>query len=144
MKEETGVVIKTEGIKATVAVASNSACDGCTAGGACTMSDNGAEIDAINQIQAGVGQTVKIAMKPYTYLKGTILVYGLPLFLFISASIGGKIIGDKYFSQMNTDVISAISGFSFFAISVLIIKIWSGKLEKKVEYQPVIEKILSS
>lgn len=144
MTEETGIVKKVDGIMAMVAVQKKDACDGCSAKDACSStSDEEAVLEAINAAKAEVGQTVRISMKPMTYFKGTMLVYGMPLVLFLAGTITGQKIGEEYFIETSSELIAAITGFAALFISLLIIKIWSGKTESRKGSQPVIEEILN-
>ncbi len=144
MNEETGIVTKVEGIMAMVAVQKKDACDACSAKDACTSTnEEEAVLEAINAAKAKVGQTVKISMKPLTYLKGTMLVYGLPLVMFLAGAIAGQKIGEEYFRETSSDLVAAATGFAALFLSLLIIKIWSGKTESKKGNQPIIEEILN-
>ena len=127
---------------AKVLVQTKSACDGCNAGGACTSTQEGMEIEALNSVHAEVGQKVKVLMAPRQYLKGSMLVYGVPLVAFIAGAIFGKHIGDEYFTEMNSELVAALSGFAALMLSLIIVKIGSRKIESNTEYQPVIEKIV--
>jgi sigma-E factor negative regulatory protein RseC len=143
MIEEVGTVTKVEGIMASVAVSKKSSCDGCTAGGACKTTPEGVEIEAVNTIHAREGQTVRISMKPYTYIKGAMLIYGIPVVLLITGAIIGKNIGEEYVPAVNSDLVAAVMGFSFLFLSLIGIKIWSRNINTKTEYKPVIEEILN-
>ncbi len=143
MTEETGIVKEIDGIMAKVAVQKKDACDGCSAQDACSSSnDEEAVLEAINAAKAEVGQTVKISMKPMTYLKGTMLVYGMPLVLFLAGAVAGQKIGEEYFRETSSELVAAVTGFAALFISLLIIKVWSGKTESRKGSQPVIEKII--
>ncbi len=142
MIEEIGVVTKTDGILAKVVVQKRGICDGCAVKGACTSTEEGMEIEALNPIRAKKGQTVQVSVKPQTYLKGSIMVYGMPLVIFIAGAILGKNIGEEYFKKANSDLVAAILGFAALIISLLGIRIWAKKTETKTEYKPVIEKIV--
>lgn len=138
--EEIGIVRRIDGPRAFVVVERKSACDSCRAG--CKVTDGGAEIEAINEAKAAVGQTVRVAMKPYLYLKGSLLVYGLPALSLILGAIAGKEYLSGSFPGVEPDIISAVTGFGAFLLSFVIVKLWSGKAEKKAAYQPVIVDIL--
>ncbi len=142
MIDETGVVTKTEGITAKILVQKKSSCENCGVASACKSSDNGMEIEALNPVQAKVGQTVKVSIKPQTYLKGTMLVYGIPLVALIAGAILGKNIGEIYFKGVNSDSIAALLGFAALIITFLVIYAWSKKAETKTEHKPVIEEIM--
>jgi len=142
MIEETGVVVKTEGITATVRVQRRGTCEGCAARGVCEPSEEGMEIEALNPVQAQVGQTVEVSITPQSYLKSAIYIYGLPLVALIAGAIIGKNIGDAYIKGINSDIIAAILGFGGFFITFLFIRAWSKKAETRSEYKPIIEKII--
>lgn len=142
MVEETGIVTKIEGNMAKVLVQKKSACDGCSIQGACQSTSEGMEIEALNAAHAREGQRVKILLTPRDYLKGTMIVYGLPLVLFITGAIIGKNIGEEYFKEINSDLVAAIAGFIALALSLAGVRIWSKKMESKTEYNPVIEEII--
>ena len=143
MIEEIGIVVKTEGETARVTVQKRGACEGCTAKGACESTSGGMEIVALNPVNAKEGQTVKVLLQAGTYLKGSMIVYGLPLVLFITGAIVGKNIGEAYFLNTNSDFVAAIFGFASLVASLAAVKIWSGKLESKTESKPFIGEIIS-
>lgn len=142
MIEEIGIVTKVEDVTAKVAVQKRGTCEGCAASGVCETTDGGMEIEALNQVQAKVGQTVRVSMKPQAYLKGAIFVYGIPLVSFIAGIIAGKNLGEAYFQRINSDIVSFFVGFAAFMISFLAARAWSKKAETNVEYKPVIDEIL--
>lgn len=138
--DEIGVVKSLHDPLATVVVDKKSACDQCSMG--CKISGEGAEIEALNVAKATVGQTVKIHMRPYSYMKGSLLVYGVPALLLIIGAIVGRELLGRYITGIDKDLLSAIAGFSACFIGFIIVKIVSSRMEKKVEYKPVIEEIL--
>lgn len=140
--EETGLVIKIEGNKAFVAVEKSSACEGCPAGSICKPSDEGSIIEAINEAQANIGDRVTVSFKAFSYLKGSIIVYGIPAISLIAGAIIGKEVL-KEAVNLDPDLLSAIGGLGALGISFLAVKFFSKKLEKKKEYIPVVERILS-
>ena len=140
--EEVGVVIKTDGITAKVVVQKKGACDGCAGKGACKSTDDGMEIDALNNVNAQPGQTVRVSLGAYTYLKSSMIAYAMPLAFFIAGAILGKNAGAKYFTNLNSDLVAAIAGFAALAISILFIKMFSSRAESKEEYRPYIEEIV--
>lgn len=137
--EEIGIVKVTDGVFATVSVEKKSACEQCKAG--CNVTDSGAEIEAVNRANARVGQRVRVEFRSYSYLKGSILAYGLPALALIAGAVAGKEFFSSFF-QMDPDIVSAISGFGAFILTFVIVKLWSMRIEKKIEYKPVIEEIL--
>ena len=139
--EEVGIVKNIDGLTATVSIPRKSACEGCSFS-ACKAGEEGMLIEALNPLNAGVGQKVKISMKPYTYLKGSLIVYGIPALALVGGAVLGKEVFSRYLVRMDPDILSAITGFIAFALSFLFIKIWSANAAKKQELKPVIEEIL--
>ncbi|MFN3740279.1 MAG: SoxR reducing system RseC family protein [Thermodesulfovibrionales bacterium] len=140
--EETGLVIKIEGNKAFVAVEKKSVCEGCPASSLCKPGDEGSIIEAINEAGAKIGDRVSVSLKAFSYLKGSIIVYGIPTICLIAGAIIGKELL-KNLIALDPDLLSAIGGLGAFGISFLIVKLLSKKMEKKKEYIPVVERILS-
>ena len=143
MIEETGTVIKVEGITARVKVQKRGSCEGCAATGACDPSEGGMEIEALNPVHAKAGQTVKVSITAQSYLKGTMLIYGLPLIGLVAGAITGKVISEEYFKGFDSDASAALIGFTAFIITFLFVRVWSKKAETRKDYKPVIEEILN-
>lgn len=141
MIEEIGVVKSVEGVLAKVDVPKKSACEGCTAG-TCKPDEQCMEIEALNRAGAKVGQRVKITVKSITYMKGTMLVYGLPAIFLVLGAVVGKELVSKFVPGVDPDILSALFGFGACAISFVIVKILSDVAGKNIESKPVIEKIL--
>jgi sigma-E factor negative regulatory protein RseC len=139
--EEIGVIKSIEGMIAKVSVPRKSACEGCTLG-TCNPGEQSMEIEALNAVDARVGQKVRVAMKTYSYLKGSIVVYGVPAIVLVTGAVLGKEVLSHYFNEFDPDIISAIFGFGAFIISFIYIKFWSNRVGKKLELKPVIEEIL--
>lgn len=142
MIEEIGIVKSVEGMTAVVSVPRKSACEGCTMG-TCNPDDKGMEIEAWNEAGARVGQKVKVAIKSYVYMKGTIVVYGMPAVGLVVGAVVGKELMSRIFPAADPDVLSAIFGFGAFILSFIIVKIWIGRAGNKAESRPVVEEILN-
>ena len=142
--DEIGVVVKAEGRFAKVSVPKKAGiCEQCTMG-TCHVTEGGSELDALNKANAKEGQRVRVSIKPYTYVKGSFIVYGIPVICLMAGAVLGKefLTGYGPFTGMDPEIVSAIAGFSAFFVSFLLIKLWSMKAEKKLEFKPVIEEIL--
>ena len=135
------MIMSIDGLTAKVTVPRKSACEGCTAG-TCKPGEQYMEIEALNPIKAKVGQTVRVVMKPYSYLKGAVIVYGIPAIALVIGAILGKEFFSTYFTGVDPDVVSAFFGFGAFIVFFLLIKFWSTRFEKKEDLKPVIEEIL--
>jgi len=140
--EEIGVVKSTEGMHAVVEVRRKSACEHCTLG-TCQFTDDAAEIEAVNKAGAEVGQKVRLVLVPYTYLKGSMLIYGLPALAMIIGAVLGKEVLSGYITGVDADGVSAMTAFALCALSFVFVKIWSGRKPKgKEQKKPVIEEII--
>ena len=111
--EEIGGSKSTTGAFAKVSVPKKSVCEGCTAG-TCKPDEQSMEIDAVNKAGAKAGQRVRVVIKSYTYLKGSILVYGIPAIALIAGAVLGKEVFSSQFKDTDPDIVSAISGFGLF------------------------------
>lgn len=139
--EEIGFVRSVEGVTATVSVPKKSGCEGCSLK-TCKPEEQFMLIEALNPLQARVGQKVRVAMKPYTYLKGSMVIYGIPALALIAGAVAGKEFFSPYLKGYDPDIVSAVFGFGAFAVSFILVKLWSGRMSGKAESKPVVEEIL--
>ena len=141
MTEEIGVVKSVEGVSAKVLIERHSSCSSCCTG--CESQDDSTMVmDALNAVEAQVGQRVKIAFKPIPYLKGVLLIYGLPMIIFFAAALIGKKIGEMYIPAVNSDLIAAAFSFTILILSYVVLKLWSTKTKAGQGHHPVIEEII--
>ncbi|MBF0329865.1 MAG: SoxR reducing system RseC family protein [Nitrospirae bacterium] len=141
--EETGVVKSLDGTKAFVSLKKQGGCEGCSAGSVCkSMSGGDAEIEALNSADAKAGDTVRIAFKSYSYMKGALLVYGIPMLFLMIGAVFGKEFLPRFVHSVQSDTLSALAGFGFFGLSFVIIKTISNRFDKKQELIPVIEEVI--
>ncbi len=138
--EEVGVVKRINGVMATVVVERKSACDRCTQ--SCKVTGSGAEIEALNLVKARVGQTVQVQMKPFTYLKGSLLIYGFPALALIIGAVIGREWLPVFVPDVDKDLLSAITGFAALLLSLIMVKVLTSRAEKNVELKPVVDRIL--
>jgi sigma-E factor negative regulatory protein RseC len=141
MLEEIGTIISIEGHYARVSVPKKSSCEGCTAG-TCSVGEQSMEIEALNKAGAVIGQRVRVMVHSYAYMKGSMIIYGIPAIFLVIGAVFGKEIMPRFFPSKDSDILSALFGFSFLLTSFILIKFWSQKQAKKTESTPVIEEIL--
>lgn len=143
--DEVGIVIGLRGDKAIVAVQKQSACDSCAAGGSCKAGEaGGAELEAINKVDARVGDRVKIAFTAYTYLKGSMIFYGIPAIALVAGAVLGKDYLSRYVTGIDADSLSGIAGMTLFVLSFIIVRLIMKQFEKKKETIPVVVEVLGS
>jgi sigma-E factor negative regulatory protein RseC len=141
--EEIGIIEHEDGLHATVSVLKRNACDGCSSV-TCNPVGHSMTIEALNPIHARVGQKVKISIKSNTYLKSSVIVYGIPAIALVAGAVLGKEVISTHFAVHDPDNISAISGFAACLLSFFSVKIWSSMADKGNAAKPVIEEILES
>jgi sigma-E factor negative regulatory protein RseC len=140
--EEIGVVKDVSGATALVVVMKQSACDACAAGSACKVTGEGAEIEALNSAQARKGDTVRISFRPYTYFKGSLMVYGIPGLALILGAVIGKEYVAGFLPQIDPEIVSAICGFGLLAAAFIVVKLFMRRIEAGKKFTPIIEEIL--
>ena len=141
--EEVGFVKSVDGTFATVTVHKKSACEGCSLK-VCKPNQEDMEIQAFNSVHAQVGQRVKVVLRPYTFLKGSMVVYGIPAVALVCGAVLGKELLSPFFAGSDPDIVSAITGFGAFLLSFLFIRLWSSRQGDKPESKPVIAEILDN
>jgi len=141
--DEVGFVKSVNGTFATVVVHKKSACEGCSLK-ICKPNQEDMEIQAFNSVHARVGQKVKVVLKPYTFLRGSMVVYGIPALALVCGAVLGKELLSHFFSGSDPDMVSAVAGFGAFLLSFLLIRLWSSKQNEKPEAKPVIAEILDN
>jgi positive regulator of sigma E activity len=142
MIEEEGIVAEVEGSIAKVAILAKSACESCAAAGVCHPGEQ-EFMEAANPLGAKKGQKVKVVLAPQVYLKASIILYGIPMAVFVTAAILGKNLALRLGSEANSDLWAFIAGTLCLLISFVFIRMYNKKVEKTQKYKPVIVEILS-
>lgn len=142
MIEEEGVVMEVHGDLAKVAITAKSACEKCSASSMCHPGDE-EHMEASNPLGAKKGQKVKVALAPQIYLKASIILYGIPMTVFIAAAILGKNLGQRFGTEANSDLWAFVAGMTCMMLSFLAIRMYNKKVEKTAQYKPTITEILS-
>jgi sigma-E factor negative regulatory protein RseC len=138
---EIGFVKSREGTMAKVVIArKKSLCENCEKP-ACEIPEDGIETEALNKAGAVVGQKVRVVMKVYTFYKGALILYVLPVFALIAGAILGKMYLSGYFNKIDSDLLAAIAGFFSMFLSFFVFKLVSPYMNKKTSYKSVIESI---
>ena len=141
MIEEEGIVVEVTGDIAKVAIMKKNACEKCSASGVCHPGDE-EHMEALNPHGAKKGQKVKVVLAPQVYLKASIILYGIPMAVFVAAAIAGKNLGLRYGTEAASDLWAFIAGMACMVVSFLFIRMYNKKVETTEEYKPVIVEIL--
>jgi len=137
---EEGIVIKAGTGIALVKTSRSSACKSCSSSESCSVKGNEMEVEAINEVGAKDGDRIMLSFATTSFLKATFLLYIFPVICLIVGAVAGQ----KFAPYTNFDesVLSALTGFVFFFIAVIMIKSMGNRMARKDEYKPKISKIL--
>jgi positive regulator of sigma E activity len=142
MIEEEGIVVEVIGDIAKVAVLSKSACEKCAASGVCHPGGDDSLMDASNPLNAKKGQKVKVVLAPQVFLKASIILYGIPMAVFVAAAILAKNAAVRSGAEASSDLWAFLAGALSLVVSFFFIRRYNKKVERTREYQPVIVEII--
>lgn len=138
MARETGVVIEKKGRNAVVRTQRATACEGCSEKSTCHSfgGSREMEIEALNPVEASVGDTVSIEFGTGRMLKLSLVLYIFP----VAALLAGAIIGDQaaLALNINASILSAITGFAGFFVSLAALLALEKKARHSDRYKPSI------
>lgn len=148
MIESTGQIVACEGAYAWVATQRQSSCGSCAVNKSCGTStvakmfgDREHRVYARNQIQAHEGDTVVVGISEATLLKGSLLLYLMPLLALIVGGLLGELMaGQMGFDEDLSALVLALAGF---AASLLWLKRYSRRLASDERYQAVVLRSLN-
>jgi sigma-E factor negative regulatory protein RseC len=143
MPTEEGIVKEIKRKKAMVLVTKTSACDHCGSRGSChIMSDREMFVEVANDLNAKVGDLVRLQVPSGSLLKLSLLVYFLPVvLLIIGAYVGGAWAESLDLQPTLASIIGAglAMGVAFYVLR------WFDRGEQaKGDYQPRMTRILFS
>lgn len=98
------------------------------------------EVKALNPAGAGVGDRIVLSIENGSLLKATFLIYVFPILFLVAGAVIGQLLAPLL--ALNPSALSALLGFAFFFLAVLMMKKRAGKMANKREYQAKITKIL--
>lgn len=135
MREE-GTVLETKGEMAIVQIKRSAACDTCKC---CHVAEQSEFMttEALNKVQANVGDRVVIEIEQKEVLAASTIVYILPLVLMIVGYIIGSYLGKVIFKSYSHEA-GIIFGFTFLAFSYLIMVLAEKHAVKTRWLQPVV------
>jgi sigma-E factor negative regulatory protein RseC len=97
-------------------------------------------LDAIDNCNAKVGDTVVIEIERKKYYKAIFLIYGLPLILFIIGVIFGYLFSPKI--HFDPQLLGLILGFLLMAFGYILVRYLDHRLSKKQQYIIVAKKVV--
>jgi sigma-E factor negative regulatory protein RseC len=139
---EEGVIIRTDRSGTWVKTLRSDACESCSSKSTCHSLGGGKEMEvsAINLIGAKVGDRVVLKMDTLAFLKGTFLVYMVPVLLLV----GGAALGEwiALTSHLTSPLSSILCGFGGLAFGLVLMKVVANRLAKKDAYRPRISRVI--
>lgn len=142
MIEEEGIVMETQGGIAKIAIVTKSACEKCASASTCHPEGSDSLMEAANPLNAKKGQKVKIILAPQVYLKAAIIIYGIPVGVFVAAAIIAKNLTVGIAGDSASDLWAFLAGSVCLVVSFFFIRSYNNKVEKTQEYKPMIVEIL--
>ncbi|MBF0159100.1 MAG: SoxR reducing system RseC family protein [Magnetococcales bacterium] len=150
MLREQGTVIALDDIHAIVAMQRRSACGTCSAHGSChTLSGglNQAEVQvrALNPLQAHIGQSVVLELSEQIFLKAALLVYGLPivLFLVVGATIRWLLMTQFQLGHDLVEGLSALVALSVLVVTFILMRRYDAHIARSTDHQPTITDVIA-
>ena len=141
MMEEEGIVVEAQGETAKIRIDKKSACEGCSAALICHPEEHD-YVDAVNLVGAAAGQKVKILVRPEVYVKASILLYGLPILVFLTVAVAGKILALRLLGELHSDLWAFGAACLFTGITFMMIVRYHRKSRRRHAYAPEIVEIL--
>lgn len=139
--KQCGVVMSIEADRAKVVMQRHASCGDCNA---CNKGNEAMsmEIEAINSVNAKIGDKVEIDMENQNILAAAFIVYVIPLFTLIVGVVLGNILLERMGVLQYKEIGSALIGFILTFISFLIIKSKEGSIKNNKSFIPVITDIV--
>lgn len=141
MLEEEAIVIETVGATARVLIEKKSACASCSASAVCHPPEHD-YLEADNRIGAVKGQKVKIVVESEQYLKASLILYGIPVFVFLLSALVGKTVAVSLAGEVYSDLWAFAAACFFTGVTFMLIARFQRRLQQSHEYKPVITEII--
>jgi sigma-E factor negative regulatory protein RseC len=143
MAIEEGVVFKisTPGT-AWVRTTRSSACESCSSRHACQQGEAAGkemEVEAINTVNAHVGDRIVLNIRTASLLKATFLLYVFPILAMLAGALLGQWVAQTRGSDPSS--MAALFAFAFFGLAFVVIRVAGRRLAKDKSYRPEIIKV---
>jgi len=147
MVEEQGVVVAVEGNAAWVETQRKAVCDSCSVNKGCGTAvlskALGNKRSRIKVLHDGdpplrVGDDVVIGLQEQALLRGSLIVYGLPLLLMMAAALGADVLVRHGLGVGAADPVDVTAGIGGFVAGLLWVRRFSRRIAGDPRYQPVI------
>lgn len=144
MIEETGEVLSSEGEYAWVETQRKTACGSCSVNKGCGTSalskmygNKFSRVKALNPIAAKSGETVVLGLAEEALVRGSLMMYGVPLLGLIFGGTAGAALANMW-GLANTDALSALFGILGLVAGFYVVHLFNRRVARSEQYQPVI------
>ena len=127
-------MVEIEGIMAKIAIEETGACSKCPAGGMCRPAGGKRHLQAVNNIEAQVGDTVLFELSTRYSLLAIMLFFGLPVLL----GLIGLIV-----TAGRGEIVTVVVGTAGFGLGLLIAKVINDVLASRRALLPRIIEVLN-
>lgn len=133
--KEVGQVTAIDGGTARIRFKRSSACQKC---GACMMSQSQQEmfLNVENTLQAAEGDWVKVDIESPMLIKASLITYIFPLVMLILGLVAGYFLNEAAHITANSEVVAAIGGLLFVAVSYGVIRLLEPRFRKTRGFTP--------
>lgn len=145
MIEEQGTIIRINNNIAFISIEKGAECDSCGSKALCKPGegeDKSMIVEALNPIEAHVGERVVFTVGAATVLRAGMMLYLVPLLSFIAGVVVGQVLGPELMPDSNLDLVSAVLGFAFVVISFVGLRIYGKRAETNDTYRPSIVRVI--
>lgn len=146
MIEEHGTVIAISGDRATIKAKRSEACEGCGTKDMCHDADGeSAKLEALNPIDAKVGDEVNFTVGTGAVIRAGVLIYLFPMIAFIVGvvivqALAGVLLPEGW----NADLASAVLGLGLLVLTYLAVSIYSKRSGSDLKRMPKITSIIKT
>lgn len=143
MIEEEGVILEIKDGTAIVRAQRTTNCDKCATKAVCHgVSETDMLVEALNPVNAKVGDRVYISIGAGTVIKAGALIYLFPLIAFIFGAVVAQAWSERVVPHWNKDFVSAGAGFIFLVLTYAALSFYGNTAKTKKSYMPVILRVV--
>ena len=148
MIEEKATVIAVEDDRVLLQTQRRSACQSCSVKQGCGTSvlatvvgQRYSQVSVANTLGANVGDEIMMGINDNALVKGSLLIYALPLIFLLVGALLGEFFAHAY--NLNAELASIIAGAAGFVLSMFVIRFSVTRTKIQNEMQPHMLRIIS-
>lgn len=151
MVEEKAIVIGIEGNTVWVETQRKAVCDTCAVNKGCgtallskILGNKRSRLQALsNNLSFSVGDEVIIGLQERALVRGSMLVYGLPLLLMLLAALLAEVAAKHWLGATSTELLTIVVGGAGLFAGLLYLHRYSRRIAHDPRYQPVVLRAVS-